>query len=481
MNYIKRSHIRLSAALMAAAMAFSLCACSEKNAVPANAGAPNAAAKGGPAKSTAINVNIAYPERETLSRQTDFAGKLEASQTVKVYPEVSGTVLKTYANAGDYVEKGQLLFEFDSEDAETDLKSAELSYQKTINGIESEESGSSKALTIMKYENAIESARLAYENARDDAELIDGDIDFSGFRRYRKAMQEAEEKYDADPSDTTWKDYCDALENYEDWLDEYTSYTRQRDTYVSLERAHDNYMQALDEYDVYKTMTQGENAANRDISRQQAEIALENAQKKLKNQKVYAPVSGIVAAKNINEYDTASTQTVAYTISQEGLLTVSFNLSEDGANAMDIGTPVTVVYNGKEYDAEVIELAPEASSTTGLYPTKAQLKSDIGTTRSGSVIKVRAITALEENTLTISLDHIYYDGNQPYVFVYDNGVARRVDVTVGMTTLDKVSITEGISDDDAIITTWHPKLADGAAVKNSELGGGSTENKGMEG
>ena len=85
------------------------------------------------------------------------------------------------------------------------------------------------------------------------------------------------------------------------------------------------------------------------------------------------------------------------------------------------------------------------------------------------IIKVTAITAIEKDTLTISLDNIYYDGNQAYVFVYDNGVARRVDVTVGMTTTDKVSLIEGITDSDAIITTWHPRLADGASVINNEL------------
>jgi len=252
-------------------------------------------------------------------------------------------------------------------------------------------------------------------------------------------------------------------------MEDYAFWTTSRNTLTSFENSFDNYLKAVEEYEIYKSMTSGEDAANRDITREQAELTLQNARKTFANQKVYAPVSGIISAKNINEFDNASSNTVTYTISQEGMPTVSFNLSEDGANAMDIGTKVSVFYNGKNYAAEVIELAPEANSSTGLYPAKAQLTEDIGTNRSGSVIKVTAITAIEENTLTVSLDNIYYDGNQPYVFVYDNGVARRVDVTVGMTTADKVSLIDGISDSDAIITTWHPRLADGASVVNNEL------------
>ncbi|MBQ4539457.1 MAG: efflux RND transporter periplasmic adaptor subunit [Oscillospiraceae bacterium] len=422
------------------------------------------------AAQAAITVNVTYPERETLSRQTDFAGRIEASQTVKVYPDVSGTVAKTYFNAGDTVKKGDLLFEFDAENAETALKQAELSYRKTMNDIESAESGSENALTILKYENAINSAQNNYENARTQLDILaDDDFDFAEFRRLRKKLKEAEAKYDDNQDAESWAAYKDALDDYDNEMEDYAFWTTSRNTLTSFENSFDNYLKAVEEYEIYKSMTSGEDAANRDIAREQAELTLQNARKTFANQKVYAPVSGVISAKNINEYDNASSNTATYVISQEGMPTVSFNLSEDGANAMDIGTKVSVFYNGKNYAAEVIELAPEANSSTGLYPAKAQLTEDIGTNRSGSVIKVTAITAIEKDTLTISLDNIYYDGNQAYVFVYDNGVARRVDVTVGMTTADKVSLIEGVSDSDAIITTWHPRLADGASVVNNEL------------
>ena len=470
MYFANRKLIRIGAAFMAAAV---ISACGSASAAPANAKGPGA--QGGPQKSpktVAIAVNIDYPERETLSRKTDFAGRIESSQTVKVYPEVSGTVAKTYVNAGDRVNKGDLLFEFDSADAETALKKAELAYKKTINSIESEESGSTKILEERRYENAIKTAENSFNSARARLNILaDDDFDFASFRRLRKKLKEAEEKYDNDETKENYDAYKAALEDYDDEMDEYDFWASSQETLTNFENSYDNYAKAVEEYEIYKSITSEENAVTRDINRAQAELTLQDAQKAMANQKVYAPVSGVISAKNINEYDNASSNTATYVISQEGTPTVSFSLSEDGANAMDIGTKVSVYYNNKYYSAEVIELAPEANSTTGLYPAKAQLTEDIGTNRSGAVIKVQAITAIEENTLTISLDNIYYDGNQPFVYVYDNGTARRVDVVVGMTTTDKVSILEGISDKDAIITTWHPKLEDGAAVSNSTLDG----------
>lgn len=466
--------IRFTAIVSAAVM---ISACSGGGAAPA--GAMGGGKQGGgprQQKAAAISVNLTSPERETLERKTDFAARIEASQTVKVFPETGGTVSKVYFNVGDKVNKGDLLFELDSADAETSLRKAELDYQKTMANLESEETGSGNATTIRNYEDKIRSAQIKYESARESLEA-DVEDDFSmsefkrAFERYRKAdktYSELEESGNATSVELSaaWAEYVTSSAKYNDFIDGYGSYTKYKAQVTSLENAYIDYLNAIEDYEIYKSMTEGEKAATRDISREQAEISLKTAKDNLADHKVYAPVSGVISAKTVSEFDNASANSAAYTISQEGMPCVSFNLSEDGANAMDIGTPITVWYNGKEYPAEVTELSPEADSS-GLYPAKAQILEDIGTNRSGSVVKVTAMTAQEKDTLTISLDNIYYDGNQPYVFLFDNGIARRVDVKVGMTTVDKVSIVEGLSDSDLIISNWHPRLKDGAEVVDS--------------
>ncbi|KAF5033962.1 hypothetical protein DSECCO2_601190 [anaerobic digester metagenome] len=339
--------------------------------------------------------------------------------------------------------------------------------------IASAESGSANALTELQYQNAITSAQNDYESARDSLEVATGDdFNLADFKRYRKKLKQAEEAYDADESTENWTAYVEAMQKYNDMIDDYASYTNYKTLITKFENAYDTYLTALDKYEIYKSMTTGEDAAARDITRSQAELTYQDAQKALNDHKVYAPVSGVITAKNVSDYNVISTQTSSYVIAQEGLPTVSFNLSEDGAIAMTLGAPVIVTYNGKEYDAEVIELSPEADASTGLYAAKAQFTEEIGATRSGAVVKVMAITAQEKDTLTVSIDNIYYEGNQPYLYIYDNGAAKRVDVTIGMTTADKVSVTSGITADDAVITTWHPKLKDGAAVTNKQLDDG---------
>ncbi len=455
---------------LAAAMVASLSACSEST--PAMAKGGGAA---GTKKSSAISVQITYPETETLERKTEFAGRLEAAQSVKVYPEVSGTVTKTYFSAGDAVKKGDLLFELDDTNAQIALKKAELAYQKTLADIASQESGSANALTELDYQTKITSAQNTYEKARAtlELELDDPDFSMSDFKKARKKYKAAQDAYDANPTDETYTALVAAEQEYENELDQYGNRTTYDSYYTAFETAYDNYEAALKAYDIYKSMTSGEDTATRDITRSQAELDYQDAQKDVEDCKVYAPVSGVIAAKNISDYNVVSTQTSSYVISQEGLPTVSFNLSEDGALAMTLGAPVVITYNGKEYNAEVIELSPEADSSTGLYAAKAQFTDDIGATRSGAVVKVMAITDQEKDAITVSIDNVYYEGNQPYVYIYDSGTAKRVDITIGMATSEKVSVTAGLAAEDAIITTWHPSLKDGAKVTNTQLDGGN--------
>lgn len=462
-----RSIARRAAALLLTA---ALCACGN-SAAPANAGGRGGAGGGaGEKKTSAISVNVFYPETQTLERETEFVGKIEASQSVKVYPEVSGTVSATYFNAGDTVVQGQLLFEIDSEDAETSLKQAQLSYQKTLADLESEENGSANVLTELQYQNDIKSAENRYRQAHDALSASDDaeDLNFSQMRKLRQEYKEAEEAWSNDQTEANYSAMQAAEKKYDDFLDDYNL---KKTNTVSFENAYDDYLDAIKKYEIYKSMINQEDTTTREIEREQAELTLQNAQKTYDKHKIYAPATGIIATKSVESFDVVNTGTCAYTISQEGVQCVTFNLSEDAVDAMEIGYEVTVNYNGKNFTARVTELSPEADSSTGLYPAKAQFAEEIGTTRSGAVIKVTAITAQENDAITVPIDYVYYDGNQPYVYIYENDTAKRVDVTLGMSTYDTVSVTDGLSASDAVISTWHPNLKDGAAVHNDEIAG----------
>ena len=440
-----------------------------------NEAAPASAPVESEAETSAIRVLTTTASRGDLSRGTEFVGRLEAAESVKVFPKNQGQIVHTYFSAGDVVQAGDLLFELDTKDLETNLELAYLQYQTAVIGAET---------SLMNAERTKENSARQYVTVKDNWEDLEEDYDDqrSALRDARDAAKEKLEAARKELADAelagkteeelkTFKEQVKTAETaYETAATAFTTfvntYEKTEDTYkTNKKNAKTDLEYAERAYDLVSGGGDGETLGSAESAIRQAQLSYERAQKALEDAKVYAPISGVITTKNADDSDMVAMTNPVYVISsQDKAPVVSFNLSEDGANALSVGDGVTVVYNGKEYQATIIEMAAEADAATGLYAAKAQPVVPLESVRSGAVVKVKASTANAQDELILPLDLIEYDENQPYVYVYRDGVAVRVDLVTGVSTADSIVIESGLTDEDQIITTWHPDLKDGAAV-----------------
>ncbi|MCI9509793.1 MAG: efflux RND transporter periplasmic adaptor subunit [Angelakisella sp.] len=430
-------------------------------------GGPALPAQGEEGSVQAIEVHTTSAGQGTIDRQTEFVGRVESAESIKVYATSQAKVLETYVTPGQHVEKGQLLFELDTETLETMAETARLQYEAAVSGSNT---------TIIQTKSAWDSAGDMYTTLKDNRDAIEDarDAAKAGMDKAQKALEDAKAlkndpnlPEDQKPTDediaALEKAAAAAAEGYNQAQNAYIQNYDKLDEQVSSARKN-----LVNARDTYKNTKGDEDEGITGTVQSQidlAKISYDNAMKALNEAKVYAPVSGIVSAKNVAVSDMVSPGAPAYVIDQEGAAPmVSFNLSEDGANALSVGSPVTVVYNGQEFSAQITELANTANPQTGLYAAKAQTDEPLGTSRSGGVVKVKASTAKAEDAMLLSLDLLEYDGNQPFVYVYRDGKAVRTDVTTGISSAEEIVILSGLTKEDQIITTWHPDLKDGAAV-----------------
>ena len=405
----------------------------------------------------AIEVQTVSASYGTIDRQTEFVGRVEAAESVKVYATSQAKVLETYAVPGQHVEKGQLLFQLDTENLETMVETSRLQYEAAVSGANT---------TIIQSKNAYDSAGDMYTTIKESRDAIEDAWEGAqrSLNQANAALQAAQEagvtgeelaklQTAQVAAQMAYEQARNAyIQNY-DKLDEQVKSARK-----SLVTARDTYKNTKGDEDEGIT---GTIQTQVDL----AKISYDNAVKALNEAKVYAPVSGVVSAKNVAVRDMVSPGAPAYVIDQDSAAPmISFNLSEDGANALTVGSPVTVSYNGQDYPAQITELSNAANPQTGLYAAKAQTEEPLGTSRSGGVVKVKASTAKAENALLLPLELLEYDENQPYVYLFRDGVAVRADVVTGISSAEEVVILSGITAGDQIITTWHPDLRDGAAV-----------------
>lgn len=422
----------------------------------------------------AIKVAAHQPQRASLEQKASFTGKIMPDDSVSVYGKANGTVLKTYVELGETVKAGQLLFELDPDPYLIGYEQAKNAYTLGMAQNDKLDNGSAKIQTELFLKRAIESAQLAYEQQRDYFETaVDDDFDMTAFKKARKELRDAQKRYDTDPdgsvtvagaTKTNWQAYVDAEKKYEDtWKD----YMQSKGDRVSFETAYDSYINAVEDYELYKSMQEGENDQEIEIKRKELELQLKSYEKTLADLKVYAPIDGVIEAKYVNANDQYALSGAGYVVSNKNIMVVNFSVSGDVLSEMAIGDEVIVENGNKTYNAEITEIGTMVDAKSGLFPVKARFTEQVDML-SGISVKLTAITAKGEDAVTIPVDSVYYDDGATYVYIFNNGVAERRDITVGIISEGIAEITDGLTESDTVITSWNANLKAGAAVEISE-------------
>ncbi len=196
----------------------------------------------------------------------------------------------------------------------------------------------------------------------------------------------------------------------------------------------------------------------------QASAAVASAKTALSYYKVNAPVSGTITAINISEHNMCSPTQIAYTIKSDAAVKIVFYVAEKSAQEMYPDDLITLEKDGLTYDGRIILVSDELDAGKGLYRVEAQLLDPSVSLPYDSTISLRAASRQVKDALTVPIDSVYYDNEQAYLFVNENGVARRKDVVVGLSEGGSIEIKEGINANDLVITSWTSGLKEGTKV-----------------
>lgn len=195
-----------------------------------------------------------------------------------------------------------------------------------------------------------------------------------------------------------------------------------------------------------------------------AKVGIDSAEYQLDMYTLTAPIDGVIEAVNVKEHDFASPQTPAFVISNKNTMTVTFGVSEGIRGTLRVGQKIQVDRNGKLYDAVITEIGSMVDQTTGLFMIKSCVSTPDDSLLTGSSVKVTAETYSQADALLIPYDAVYYDDSQPYVYVAQDGVAKRRDVETGIFDMELITVLTGLSTEDTLITSWSANLREGAEV-----------------
>ena len=164
----------------------------------------------------------------------------------------------------------------------------------------------------------------------------------------------------------------------------------------------------------------------------------------------------------------ASQQTQAYIIQSDTKEKIIFYVAEETQKNITVGNTAVITKNGTDYNAKITNVENTIDGNTGLFKIEAQLINNSDDLISGSVVGIKTVTRETKNALTVPINAVYYDGNQPYVYVAEGDISVRKDIETGLSDEEDIEVTGGLNDEDRVIITYSAQLKDGAKI---ELGG----------
>ena len=445
-------------------------------------------------------IEASAPVVGELKLSGEFIATVNPDESVYIIPKATAEVMEVMVKVGDAVEAGDVLAVLDDTMAQLSMRSAQIGLDNAqraytlsygdgatlLNEIQTDNN-------IQKVEDGMEAQQEGYLDAMDS------------LAHYQDLLAEAEDElanvrkeYDYRENPEEIKDYADSIDkNTLEGAAEYQAALARYQAAATLDAQWsakvDGYKQAIDSceqaieelqdgmnstYETYSQTATSTAITNGELREEQkkvsqnsisaAQLAVEQAQEGLETYVITAAISGVVENVNIKVHDFATSSNPAFVISNKDTMVATYYVSEDVRNTFSVGQEIEVEKDGERYLGEVIEIGGTIDATTGLFKIKAGIKGNASGMLSGTKVKITTDTYYTDNALIIPYDAVYYDGTQAYVYTVVDGRAKKTNVTTGLYDVENIVITEGLTRDDVVITTWSAQLREGVAVSVKE-------------
>ncbi|MBP3814524.1 MAG: efflux RND transporter periplasmic adaptor subunit, partial [Butyrivibrio sp.] len=184
---------------------------------------------------------------------------------------------------------------------------------------------------------------------------------------------------------------------------------------------------------------------------------------------IKADFNGVITAMpaTVVEGATVASGSQLFTIANLDDVQVSISVSKSDLPKVSVGEKVDITINGKQYQGEVTKVSGTATkNANGVAVVATTIK--VTNPDSDIILGVEANNKIHaqkaDDTIVLPYELIQTDSTGDFVYVLENGVVTRKDVTIGISTSTDAQIIEGLSVGDQVISSDVSLLTEGMAV-----------------
>lgn len=194
------------------------------------------------------------------------------------------------------------------------------------------------------------------------------------------------------------------------------------------------------------------------------------ASKSLKDCKLYAPYSGVIARKEVETGQNVMPGMPVAQLVTASILRIKIAVPETEISSIEVGQEATIrvaALGGKVFKATVAEIGVVANPLSRSYDVKLKLEDNHTELLPGMVtdVCVRLSGSGKESHPVIPADIVQIDEqNTTFVWTVKDRKAHKQEIVCGEYRADGVTVLSGLSPGDSIITKGQQKVCEGTEV-----------------
>ncbi|NPV48287.1 MAG: efflux RND transporter periplasmic adaptor subunit [Armatimonadetes bacterium] len=200
----------------------------------------------------------------------------------------------------------------------------------------------------------------------------------------------------------------------------------------------------------------------------QAKAGVMSSTTQLRKHVIYAPISGIVAARNVEPGEGASPGVALMRIVNLDTVRVVAEASDLEVDRIRVGQRAAVRVDalpGEEFMGDVTDIAPQAGKDVRSFNVRIRIANPGHRLRAGMFARVDVLTGVRSQATIIPRDALVERGNERVVYTVVGGRVKVRSVRVGAIDGNRVEVDSGIRPGDTVIVSGQSLLADGQEVK----------------
>lgn len=409
------------------------------------------------------------PEKPTYTVQRGevvdsltFTGRVSPVEEAELYFRTDGRVLRVYVERGDIVQAGDLLAELDVSALRRQLAQAELALAAARIDLESAES--QRAYELARARLNLELEKIALNKLKDYDTGVDLAVVEAELEQATLDLHQAQSRYDAVAHlpNIGMRPEAEALQQAT------LAYDRAKAAYDwAVEQAgqhtYDVQSQrkrvALAQLEVERLEEGVDHSLEQVIAK--AELDLADLQAQITDTLITAPFDGEVVAVNTAAGKAVEGFKPVLVVADPSELEVTVELSDDEMRRLSEGqtaTAVPVDYPSQELPGSIRSLPyPYGSggSTTGLEEEDRATHLDVEfgsvAVEPGDLVRISIVLERKEGVLWLPPAAIRTFEGRQFVVVQEGAGQRRVDVTLGIESEERVEIMAGLEEGQVVI------------------------------